>query len=112
MTLSDWVKSAPGELFVSSLEPPVTEAYREIMRWVYGNQQFFDAAKDEFSRGADGWLAAYAKAYGGVVVTLEVPQPVVKRRVPLPNVCNQFDIAYIDTFQMLRDLEVRFDWRP
>ena len=62
--LSDWVGNAPGELFVSSLESQVTEAYREVMSWVYRNQQFSDAAKNEFSRGADGWLAAYAKAYG------------------------------------------------
>ena len=108
--LSDWVGNAPGELFVSSLESQVTEAYREVMSWVYRNQQFSDAAKNEFSRGADGWLAAHAKAYGGVVVTLEVLRPDVKRRVPLPNVCDQFGIVYIDTFAMLSRLEVRFDW--
>ena len=109
--LSDWVENAPRELFVSSLESSVTGAYREIMSWTYGNEQFHDAAKNEFSRGADGWLAAYAKAHGGVVVTQEVSQPDVRRRVPLPNACDRFDIAYIDTFDMLRRLEVRFDWQ-
>ena len=108
--LSDWARNAPDELFVSSLEPHVTEVYREVMRWVYSNPQFFRGAKDEFSRGADGWLVAYARAHGRVLVTQEEPQPNAKKRVPLPNVCDQFGVVRINTFEMLRDLGVSFGW--
>ena len=59
--LSLWVAGVPEGLFAASLEETVTDAYREVMRWVYANVQFSSQAKDEFSRGADGWLAAYAK---------------------------------------------------
>ena len=109
--LSDWTKGAPPELFVPSLEEPVTDAYREVMRRVYDNPQFIPQAKDDFSRGADGWLVAYARTYGGILVTLETYRQNVKKRVPLPNVCDQFGVAWMDTFAMLSELGVRFGWR-
>ena len=110
--LSDWVQDAPAELFAPSLGEPVTDAYREVMSWVYANDQFYPQAKNEFSQGADGWLVAYARAYNGILVTLEAHQQNVRRRVPLPNVCDQFGVARVDTFEMLREFGVRFGWRP
>ena len=29
-------------------------------------------------------------------------------KVPIPNVCLEFDIPYVNTFEMLNDLNVRF----
>lgn len=110
--LSDWVQDAPVEWFAPSLEGMVTDTYREVMSWVYANVQFSHQAKDEFSRGADGWLIAYAKVHDAIIVTLETYQQNVKRRVPIPNVCYQFNVARVDTFEMLRELGVRFGWRP
>jgi hypothetical protein len=49
-----------------------------------------------------------AMAKGRIVVTHEVPAPDAKNRVPIPNVCVQFNVPYVDTFKMLRDLGVRF----
>jgi len=108
--LSTWVKQAPGSLFVSSGELPVVEAFGEMMTWVQANAQFLPGAKAEFARVADGWLAAYAKVHGLVLVTQEVYGPDVKKKVPLPNVCRQFGVSYQDTFKMLRGLEARFGW--
>ena len=111
--LSRWVDAdCPTAMFVTSLESGVTDAYREVMGWVYANNQFYAQAKNEFSRGADGWVVAYARAHNAIVVTLETYQPDVRRRVPLPNVCEQFGVPCVDTFEMLRELGVRFDWRP
>ena len=111
--LSRWVDSeCPAGMFVTSLESAVTDAYREVMSWVYANDQFFPQAKNEFSRGADGWLVAYARAHNGTVATLETYRPNVRSRVPLPNVCDQFGVPRMDTFEMLRGLGVRFDRRP
>ena len=80
------------------------------MAWVEGNTQFRREAKAEFAAAADGWLAAYAKVHGAVLVTHEQYSPDVKRRVPLGNICQQFGVPMRDTFLMLRELEVRFDW--
>lgn len=98
--------------FVPSLGQTVTDAYREVMRWVYANDQFAIQAKNEFSQGADGWLVAYARAHDVMLVTLERYAPEARSKVPLPNVCRQFGVPCIDTFEMLRRLGARFDWRP
>ena len=110
--LSDWVQDAPADMFVASLEKPVIDAYQEVMSWVHGDPQFYTQAKDEFSRGADGWLVAYAMSHNVTLVTLEAYQNGAKRRVPIPNVCEQFRVARMDTFEMLCELDVRFDWDP
>ena len=80
--------------------------------WVKENCQFRPEAESEFANTADGWIAAYASVHNGIVITHEVFRKNVKRRVPLPNVCKEFNIDYQNPFEMLRELEVRFDWEP
>lgn len=108
--LSSWVKGAPDELFVSTADQPVVDAFAQIMTWVQENPQFRDEAKAEFAAAADGWLVAYARVHNTVLVTHEAYSPDVKKRVLLPNVCRQFGVPYVDTFSMLRTLEVQFGW--
>ena len=69
-------------------------------------------AKDQFQQVADGWLAAYAKANGYVVVTLEEFDPMIRKKVPLPNLCRAFDLECITPFEMLRRLIVQLSWQP
>ena len=109
--LSRWIHDAPDELFVSSADPVVANIFKAMLTWVQRNPQFQPQAKSEFAVAADGWLAAYSKVHGAVLVTHEAADPNVRRRVPLPNVCDQFGVVVQDTFDMLRELEVRFDWR-
>ena len=78
------------------------------MEWVQSQDQFSDAAKADFASKADGWLVAYARANSCVVVTQEVLNPDVRRKVPIPNLCEAFDVHWVDTFTMLRNLGVRF----
>ncbi len=78
------------------------------MGWVQAQDQFSDAAKADFAAGADGWLVAYARAKEHIVVTHEVLDPSIRRKVPIPNVCEAFNMEYRDTFEMLRQLGVRF----
>ena len=52
--LAQWAKNDFSHAFISSDEEDVQEAYREIMTWVQGQEQFSDAAKADFARGADG----------------------------------------------------------
>ena len=65
-------------------------------------------AKTEFASGADGWLIAYAKVNDCVLVTQEVLRPNVKNKVPIPNVCRAFSVPYIDTFEMIRALGIKW----
>lgn len=109
--LDEWVKQAPDELFASTAENETVQAFSKMMAWVQNSEDFRQNAKEEFARVADGWLIAYAKVHGLVVVTHESFDPNSQRRVPIPNVCRQFDVPYVDTFSMLRSLEVSFGWQ-
>jgi hypothetical protein len=107
--LTDWANSDFRQWFISTDQADVIGAYGQVMVWAHGQRQFTDGAKAEFSReeNADPWVIAYAKAKGCVVVTHEQFDPNVRARIPIPNVCQTYDIQYVDTFQMLRDLGVR-----
>jgi hypothetical protein len=106
--LSQWVQQSPGSFFVATSDPSVTAWFGRIIAWVQAQSQFFLAAKEAFAAGADGWLIAYAKAHGLVIATDEAPNAAIKRRVPIPNVCNAFGVDCIGTFDMLRALGASF----
>jgi len=106
--LAIWATSQFSDAFASTDEEDVIESYSEVMSWVQAQDQFSDAAKADFAAGADGWLVAYAKSKGLIVVTHEVLDPSIKRKIPIPNVCEAFGVSYVDTFEMLRQLGVRF----
>ena len=98
-------------MFASTADAAVTKNYADMMQWVQANPQFKPEAKTEFAQVADGWLCAFAKASArGVVVTHEELSPDSKKRVPLPNVCQQFGVNYVDPFTMLKELKVKFQW--
>ena len=99
------VSVTAGTIFQDTRKP--LKLWFQAMGWVVGQAQFTDAAKREFADGADGWLIAYARVRGCVVVTREQPSRDVRRRVPIPNVCDAFGVAYLDTFEMLRRLGMR-----
>ena len=63
----------------------------------------------DFASVADGWLVAYASVHSAVVVTHEADRPHARKRVHIPNVCQQFNVPYLNTFDMLRQLGVRFE---
>jgi hypothetical protein len=109
--LTDWAIQAPSGLFTFTSGQPVVDAFREIQTWARESTQFSAEAKVKFAGIADGWVVAYAKAHGAVVVTQEVYSADVKKRIPIPNVCLEFDVTHIDTFEMLRRLGGKFHWR-
>ena len=110
--LQRWVESVmPETCFGSTDDPSVTSEFAPILTWVQGQRQFFPEAKAEFASNTDGWLIAYAKAKGMVLVTHEVLSRDARRSVPIPNVCEVFGVVYVDTFEMLRDLEAKFHWQ-
>ena len=81
------------------------------MNWVQNDPQFLPSARSKFAAVADGWLVAYANVHSTVVVTHEKFKADAKSRVLIPNVCQQFNVPYLNTFDMLRQLGVQFDLR-
>jgi len=106
-TLSDWARTTFNQWFASTNQADVVEVYRGIIEWVIRQEQFRDYAKVQFARGADGWLIAYAKAKRCIVVTHEQFSSDAQKKVPIPNVCRQFGVPYVDTFIMLRNCGIR-----
>jgi len=106
--LAIWATGDFSFAFVSTDQLDVIKTYSSIMTWVENQSQFTDAAKADFAKGADGWLVAHAKVRGCVVVTEEVYDPAIKRKVRIPNVCREFKVRSINTFDMLRELGIQF----
>lgn len=110
--LSEWVASEVDKAYFvdQASDAETVLKYQEVSRWVMSSSQFSDTAKREFlqQEEADPWLCAYATVHHCVVVTHEVTDPNVKRRVPLPNVLDAFQVPYVDLFECLRVLAARF----
>ena len=106
--ISQWVKeSVPRTFFKGTTDKQVTDAFRDMANWVQAEPQFTNEAKAEFASVADGWVVAYAKANGLVVVTHEEYAPDARKKVPIPNVCLKFGVDYCNTFEMLADLKTQ-----
>lgn len=107
--LATWIKSEFSNAFNSTDDQDISLQFRDIMRWAQSNIQFSREAKSEFAGVADGWLVAYAKSEDCIVVTQETHIPEITRRIPIPNVCKAFNVEYINTFEMIRRLGIRFE---
>jgi hypothetical protein len=98
----------PKTFFKKSDTSPIVERFGGLVAWVQGEPQYKPEAKAEFAEVADGWLVACAQAEGLILVTDEVYNRDIKKKVPIPNVCRQFQVEHINTFKMLRELKIRF----
>jgi len=106
--IAQWIdRDLPDTFFKKTEDRAVIDRFQEMVNWAYGEPQFADAAKAEFASVADGWLVAYAAENGLTLVTHEEYNPDVKRRIPIPNVCEEFEVDYVSTFEMLRSLGVK-----
>ena len=111
--IKQWVNTeAPDDFFKKAQDKNVIDTFQQMVRWVSGKSQFSDQAKAEFASVADGWLVAYAHVNGLIVVTHEVYRPDAKRKVLIPNVCEEFDVEYLNAFEMLGELKVKFVLSP
>ena len=74
-----------------------------------------DLTEDELEKlGMDPFIVAYGLALPGqvTIVTMERSRPSRQRaNRHIPDVCADLEVPCIDTFQMLRELDFRTDWR-
>ena len=107
--LKEWATVAvPGTFFKKTDDIAVFRTFGDMQTGVLSQPQFTPTAKTEFATVADGWVMAYAKANDLIVVTHEEFAADAKKKVPMPNVCVEFGVDYVNTFEMLRDLRVKF----
>jgi len=104
--LKRWIRDKiRAVFFYPTNDSDVISQYGQMANWVNG-QQFVQHAKAEFMSVADGWLVAYAKVKNKIVVTQEIFEPGIKKKVKIPNVCNAFNVPYMNTYDFLRALRV------
>ena len=107
--LTRWAKrKALESFFKGTADKAVIDAFRQMVNWVQSQDQFTSEAKAEFASVADGWVVAYAMANDLTVVTLEEYAADVKRKVPIPNICLEFKVPYVNTFEMLEAMKECF----
>ncbi len=106
--LVKWIKETMLDSCIApSDSEKVVKCFGEIATWVNAETRFSQASRKRFLDGADGWLIAYAKVNGCVVVSQEKPAP-DGQNVKIPDVCKAFAVKVVDTFDMLRSVGARF----
>jgi len=107
--LKDWCKSSLPDDFFKASDQTISE-YTEVVNWAVSKGQYKQHAIDEFLRAeaADAWLIAFAKQNKVTVVTHESSSPKSQKRILIPDVCNDFQIPYCNTIQMMRELGEQF----
>lgn len=109
--LTRWAKKdSPAGFFAATTDKATAELFGKMVVWAHNERRYVPQALTEFAMAADGWLVAYAKSNGFVVVTHEVPSE-ARNAVKIPNVCKAFGVDYVDTFDMLERLKAVFVWR-
>ena len=102
--LALWIRERRRSGLVVEPDEEVQAALREVADYVNGN--FMASRAATFLRGADPWVIAHALVSDGIVVTQEARVPANSTRVKIPNICTVFRVGSINTYRMLRELDV------
>lgn len=104
--LKHWCENnLPVDFFLDTNS--VVPDYIDLVEWANSmHNHYKPMAIQEFLSAelADPWLVAYAKANNYTVVTYEKSEPNIKRKIKIPEACNHFDVKYINTVDLLREL--------
>lgn len=104
--LAIWAKDRKdGGMFVEPDEK-IQAVFADIADVVFERHANHQARP--FLDGADPWIIAQAKVEGAVVVTHEKLVTDRSAKVKIPNICVLFEVKYVDTYEMLRELGARF----
>ena len=99
--LAAWAKQKGGDFFLP-MDTATGQKNRIITTWVQ-QAGFRQHVIDEFFRGADPFLIAYAFAHNYTVVTHEIKVNANQmNKVKIPNVCAEFNIQHVTIFDLLR----------
>ena len=105
--VSEWIKERKDSGLVQKFHDEATqEEYKKIVDHV-ARGDYKPEVIAEFLTGADPWIIAACKAHDMVLVTKET-YSTSKKKVKIPNICREFDVEYINDFEMIRRLEAKF----
>lgn len=104
--LTEWVKARP-EHFINNDDAETQIMFTEIVQAIVSGD-YNPGNRDSFLAKADPWLIAKAKSIGATVVTHEALLAPNTKKVKVPNICQQFGVPCLNTFQFLRELNACF----
>ena len=104
--LSLWMKMNAPKGFYLQVDGEVLEQYCIAQEWARHNPTYSEGARLTFAEVADAYLVATAAAKGMTLVTYETSDPLSKRRVKIPDVCNALSVRFCDLNMVLRDFGV------
>jgi len=105
--LSDWVKQRRHQ-FLAVDEEEAQAVFADIADYIATHSSYREPHVSSFLAGADPWLVAKAKTIGAQVVTNEARVGAGSKKVKVPNICDQFQVACLDTYDLLDTLQARF----
>ncbi|MFV0595347.1 DUF4411 family protein [Shewanella sp.] len=105
--LAEWVKEH-CRIFYAQDDAQTQAAFGVVVDCVMALESMRPGAKEEFLSGADPWLIAKAMVTGATIVTHEVFNNSIRKKVLIPNICKIFGVNCINTFELLHNLEAEF----
>ncbi len=98
----------PVSFFLSSEE--CVASYTRIIQWAMTcDRNFTSNALSKFMATdyADPWLVAYAINHPEfIIVTEEKEDALIRKDIPIPEVCKEFGVPFIRTVDLLRSLDI------
>lgn len=104
--LAEWAKVRKDTRLFREPSVNVQKVFNQIA--VYVHTHYPEHQAQAFLDGADTWIIAHAKVESALVVTHENLVNEYSKKPKIPNICRQFGVGWVDTYQMLRDLGARF----
>lgn len=108
--LAEWVKARNSQDWFLSVDDAETQiAFAEIANWVMAqSQKYKEAIRSDFLQVADPWLIAKAMSSNAYIVTHESNDPLNRRKVLIPVVCEEFGVNFINTMDLMRLTGAKF----
>ncbi len=107
--LADWARERKDSGWFIDVSDEATQSQlQRVAQWTMASN-FKEPAKIDFLGVADSILVAKAIASGASIVSHEsLFDPNIRRKIKIPNACEEFDVNYMSTFELLRHLGARF----
>lgn len=105
--LATWVATRQHH-FVDDSDAATQANFAKIVQTVADTSHYNPANRDQFLAKADPWLIAKAMSIGAIVVTQEGLVNPSSTKVKVPNICREFNVSCINTYDLLREVKARF----
>ena len=103
--LSKWLKVS--DIPIRKIDENVASCLRSIYSHSPEHKSLVDNTKGRSL--ADPWIIAHAISEKAVVVTKENKETAINsRRIKIPNVCDNMNVRWVNDFEFINELEIKF----